>query len=365
MLRNNELKRYNFTEQYNSINGLRALAAIGIVLVHVKYLGGGGRFAISVKIIDRVINSLTDLVFLFMIISGFSMCCGYYERISSGKMKISKFYERRYQKILPFFALIVFFGFIASPSLDALFESFANLTLCFGLLPNANISLIGVGWTLGIIFEFYLLFPFFCFLLHSKKRAWFALGVSMIYNILCKVYFLDENHVVADFSDRMSFVFCSMFFLAGGLIYLYRQDIQKFSKRFRRPFLAVILIFAAGFFLRSGALANDAVDYFWELILFSLILMYAIGVDGKILQNKFTKFMSGISFEIYLCHLMIFRVVEKLKLQYFIKNDIVLYLVMFIAVLCGAIIFASCAKWAIAKVENKIEEISEARKKST
>lgn len=36
---------------------------------------------------------------------------------------------------------------------------FANLTLCQGLLLNANISVIGVSWTLAVIFVFYMLFP--------------------------------------------------------------------------------------------------------------------------------------------------------------------------------------------------------------
>ena len=37
-------------------------------------------------------------------------------------------------------------------SKESLFEVFANLTLCQGLLPNANITVIGVSWTLAVIF---------------------------------------------------------------------------------------------------------------------------------------------------------------------------------------------------------------------
>lgn len=52
------------------------------------------------------------------------------------------------------------------------------MTLCQGLLPNMRIEVIGVSWTLAVIFVFYMLFPFFCFLIGNKKRAW---GVAVTF----------------------------------------------------------------------------------------------------------------------------------------------------------------------------------------
>lgn len=68
---------------------------------------------------------------------------------------------------------------------ESLFEVFANLTLCQGLLPNAKISVIGVSWTLAVIFVFYMLFPFFCFLIGNKKRAWGVAVAALVFNWLC------------------------------------------------------------------------------------------------------------------------------------------------------------------------------------
>ena len=59
--------------------------------------------------------------------------------------------------------MLCILDFLISPSKNALYEVVANLTLCQGLLPNMNISIIGVSWTLAVIFVFYLLFPFFDF----------------------------------------------------------------------------------------------------------------------------------------------------------------------------------------------------------
>ena len=101
---------------------------------------------------------------------------------------------------------------VISPSRDALYEAFADLTLLFGFLPNAgDISVIGVGWFLGLVFVFYLCFPFFCVLLETKKRAWSAFGISLIYNFVCANYFG---------VGRTNILYSACFFLAGGLIYL-------------------------------------------------------------------------------------------------------------------------------------------------
>ena len=93
------------------------------------------------------------LVFLFMMVSGFGMCCGYYQKFKDQEIGVADFYKKRYSKIWPYFALLCVLDFVMSPSKSALYEVFANLTLCQGLLPNMNISVIGVSWTLAVNFS--------------------------------------------------------------------------------------------------------------------------------------------------------------------------------------------------------------------
>ena len=85
---------------------------------------------------------------------------------------MNDFYKKRYTRILPFFAFLCVVDLLVSPSIGSLYEFFVNITLCFGFLPNYGaITVIGVGWFLGIIFVFYMLYPFFVFLMDNKKRA--------------------------------------------------------------------------------------------------------------------------------------------------------------------------------------------------
>lgn len=86
-------------ERYDNIDGLRAYASLGIVMMHVL---ANGFYDLDGFLFDKLIPSFADLVFLFMMVSSFSMCCGYYERVSLGKITPISFYRKRYSKIWPF-----------------------------------------------------------------------------------------------------------------------------------------------------------------------------------------------------------------------------------------------------------------------
>lgn len=57
--------------------------------------------------------------------------------------------------------------------------------------------------------------------------------------------------------------------------------------------------------------------------------------------------------EIYLCHMLIFRILEKLKLTNIAGNDFWSYLITFIFTIIGAILFAMFAKKIIRFLNSK------------
>lgn len=284
-----ETIRKTTENRYDAIDGLRAYSAIGIVLMHVL---ANGNYSVSGFVFDRLIPSFTDLTFLFMVVSGFAMCRGYYDKIINGKISLDVFYGKRFAKTWPFFALLCMLDIIISPSVNSLTEVLANLTLCFGLLPNANISVIGVGWFLGLVFVFYLIFPFFCYLISDKRRAWFSFVVALAFNLLCSVYFgIGRNNIM----------YSAVFFLAGGLIFVYRGSVQRLSEKYRWIFWGLCVVVTIGYYM----LGDNVVLI---LAVCSLYLLYVIGNKKKsLLNNKITKFLSGLSMEIYLSHMLIYR----------------------------------------------------------
>ena len=180
---------------------------------------------------ERLIPSFTNLVFLFMMVSGFGMCCGYYQKIIDQKISVEDFYKKRYIKIWPYFALLCALDFVMSPSKSELYEVFANLTLCQGLLPNMNISVIGVSWTLAVC--------------------------AVIYNFVCSTYFFDESHIadreVVNFSARTNILYCAVYFIAGGLIFLYRKELAEFASKHKVIAGAIFLIATVAYFALGGS----------------------------------------------------------------------------------------------------------------
>lgn len=348
-------------ERYSSLDGLRAYAAIGIVIMHVLanlYVVPEKNFLYGI-----MIPSLTNFVYLFFVISAFAMCCGYYERMKVGKISMNQFYKKRYQRVLPFFALLVLIDCIVphgankhelstmvgktvstvTPWLEQLYQSFADLTLAFNLLPNADIKVIGVGWFLGLIFLFYMLFPFFVFMMDNKRRAWKSLILMLIFCYVSINYFYTERFI--DFEvTRHNIIYSAPFFGVGGIIYLYRDNISTLVKKYDNVVLGFAWIMTIGFWL------SDAKDFWFVLamcILCAIWLMYAIGTEGKVLNNGFTKHLSGISMEIYLCHMMAFRGVEMLHLSKYIQQPDILYWITCILTLAVAIVFSHIAKYKV------------------
>lgn len=319
-------------ERYGTIDGLRMIACIGIMMMHIQ---ANNNYEITGYFYNTVIPSFTNFAFLFMTVSAFGMCCGYYEKVMNQTISLSDFYAKRFKKILPFFGFLVFIDVALSLSRAALYEAFADLTLLFGFLPNAgNISVIGVGWFLGLVFVFYLCFPFFCVLLANKKRAWISFAVSLLYNFVCAEYFE---------VGRSNILYSACFFLAGGLIYLYRKELTKISSYITAVFAAASIVV---YYLMGGRVINC-------LIVSMCLLMCAISVRGG-LENQITRFFSNISMEIYLSHMVLFRVIERLGLNTRFGNGWLQYLITVVLVLTATVIFSVVMKKVIDIAERRI-----------
>lgn len=84
-------------KKYNTINGFRTIVCIGIILMHVN---ANVNYKLDNEVLNTVINSFTKFVYLFMIISLFSMCCGYYEEIKNNQISMNDSYVKYVYNIL-------------------------------------------------------------------------------------------------------------------------------------------------------------------------------------------------------------------------------------------------------------------------
>lgn len=358
-------------KRYESLNGLRAYAAIGIVLMHVRAnidVNVTGNF-----LYNHIIPAMSDFVFLFMMVSAFSLCCGYYNRFKNRTVSLNEFYTKRYSRILPFFAILVVLSVFLphspnktaiaraatsfsgpsglSPIIESIIEGLTEFTLVYGLLPNSSLSVMGVGWFLGVIFLFYLLFPFFVFIMDNKRRAWFSFLIIHLLCYFCIIYYYSEKFVSFQTIPR-HFLYNTPFFAIGGLLFLYKSDLEcVFDSRLRKLLLLLVCIgimigywMCSGIkFTYSGVIIKSCAMGSW--------LIYAIVSQTKVLHNKVIDYISDISMEVYLCHMLCFRVVQSLCLSNYIDNVHVCYLITCLLTLSVAIVFSHVVKyWVLPKI---------------
>ena len=84
-------------DRYEGIDGLKAYAIIGIALMHVL---ANGEYRMGGFVFERLIPSFTNLVFLFMIVSGFGM-----PEIQGSENQCSGFLQKTVQQDLAIFRI--------------------------------------------------------------------------------------------------------------------------------------------------------------------------------------------------------------------------------------------------------------------
>lgn len=318
-------------KKYKSIEWLRAIASVCIVLLHVNANGG---YYNDDSIISTIFTSFADLVYLFMIISAFGVCNGYYEKFVSNQVSIFDFYKKRIKKILPFFTLLIVIDLIFNFTTDKLYEAFADLTLFFGFLPINNLSVIGVAWTLGVIFVFYFMFPFFCYMISDKKRTWTYFFIFGLFSLTCSNYFKIGS---------TNFLYDIPYFLVGCIIFLYKDKLNKKIFSVSIPISLIIYYYFKSSFLTT-LLVNSS------LLIGFLCLNEYIKFDNKLIRT-----ISKYSMELYLSHMAFFRLYEKVGLLYLFSNITASFIFAVLLIVLGSVLFAIIFNKILMKVNGKID----------
>ena len=149
---------------------------------------------------------------------------------------------------------------------------------------------------------------------------------------------LDENYYMNTFGARLPVAFDH-----GKGVTLYDTEGRAYT-----DFFACIAVNALYFVCPQSAFTLHSVVPL--LAVFTLWLVYALGAEHKWMHNRVIDFLSGISMEIYLCHMVMFRVVEKMHLERIINDENALFATVCILGIGLAAAFSYFMKLAIAKV---------------
>lgn len=91
-----------------------------------------------------------------------------------------------------------------------------------------------------------------------------------------------------------------------------------------------------------------------NLALFLPWLWYAISAKSVILSNKVMRVLSGISLELYLAQMVIFRLIEKAGLLYKLGTGWMSFIAVWIATVAGLIVFIEIWKKCYGLIQKKL-----------
>lgn len=319
--------------KFDGIDGLKTFSCLAIVAQHLLFNSVYDIGGISHKII-----LFGNAVFMFFIISAFGLCCGYYDKILNKTFDVNNFYSRRYGKIFPFFLFLLVIDVVVDPSIRSVMEAFVESSLAFGFLPNMKLTVIGVGWFLGVVFVFYMVFPFFVFLIQNKMRAWIVLFIALLVSIVCRVHFFSSEYVLNTFVEKTNFLYCAPFFLVGGILFLYKDFFFRFQgeKKVKLLLFCICVIATIVYFITPS---DSMVKPYKNMVLFPLWVLYAISCKHAILNCKIVTYLSSISFEIYLSHMFIYRIIERTIGLRIFGNGWASYIFVYALDILGCIVF--------------------------
>lgn len=292
------------------ITGLRALAVVPVLIFHAfPNLLPGGFYGVDI----------------FFVISGYLISGIIFRGLVSDSFSFFDFYIKRVKRIVPnllavlFFVLIVgwyiaiaseFSWIAANVSHSALF--YQNFTLMkegdyFGVSSQNN-PLLHI-WSLSIEEQFYIIFPFFCFLIWKiGKKSTFCLGVFVVgLTILSFLLCL----TISDQVVRFYLPFSRFWELGVGICVAYIEIFSGVTaRRYGEGLLNGLSVFGFGlillaFFLPSSLYSSPPGFFSLIPVVGSALLILSNAnslINRSILSWSWVTFIGLISYSLYLWH---------------------------------------------------------------
>lgn len=253
-----------------SIDGLRAVAVLGVIAYHAKFLPG----SIGARGVD-----------LFFVISG--LCLSLPVLRSGENLQRSRFWVKRFWRIVPpyWVALAIFaalsltaFGVPTQMTAARPFEFLKEALFFTGFTPLYN----GSFWTLEFEAHWYIFFPFIL-ALFVKSRALFLVLLLGLY-----LWYLSPVRV-----PDAGMLPCFMLGILAADLYLRGMTRPKIVLALAAVFLTLAIVFRTE--------SNDHGDPLWHLAAFCVVLA-GLGAASRVFSWAPLAFIGVASYSIYLVH---------------------------------------------------------------
>jgi len=298
--------RISSSDEFNSINGIRGLAALLVLLSHTA----PGFEAIQIGLS------------LLFVISGFLLSKPFIldHRKIFNWANIERYITKRLKRILPMYYLYIFLIYVVTFKFDTAIKHF------FFVQAEGHL------WPMAQIFLFYMLLPFallICCATHRIHRSipMFILAIAIYFSIT------KMGKWTPFYSGESFHPFFLYAFLMGVLASYIQYDwigprgLARWGKRWTREALGclgIILVFCSIAWsapLKPSPEIFKWVSLFWvKCIASALIILVTLNTHGtiysKIMSNTLFRSVGVIGFSFYILHGLGMQIFEQVQIQY-------------------------------------------------
>lgn len=323
---------------YKDLDLIRVIACIAVFLYHLNVLKGGYL-----------------AVCIFFVLSGYLSCVSFFRK---EKYSLKEYYKNRLLKIyLPL--LVVVFITIATISFIPKINFFnlkpETTSIIFGYNNfwqlNANLDYFAKHtnspfmhfWYISILLQFDLFFPFiYCILrkIGDKFNRIIPCVVIGIFAIISSIYFYKmalTSNIMLTYYHTFTRIFSLLFGMCLGFIHSYYNVLVP--KKFKNKYKIIFNIYNIILILLFILVDSKSIMFPFCMILTSFISCRLIDygtISNKRdinLFDKFIKFLSSISYEIYLVQYPVIFIFEYININMYFKIFSIIFLTTIIAYL--------------------------------
>lgn len=337
------------TIHFKGLNGIRAIAAVGVMLAHI--LGDLGQFGL-----EKLPNSLNIAslgVTMFFTLSGFLITYLLLKEkgaSENNQINITNFYVRRVLRIWPLYFLYVFLCLFTYWYFSIDFES-KMLFFYFFLLANVpliieqTLPFIGHLWSVAVEEQFYLFWPWFS-KINTKKILSYTIFLTISLILLKDIsYILNSKFAIKLplITITTTRFYCMLIGCIAAILFVQKSI---WIERLTNKYIAIgawLILFLA--IINKFQISSALIDHEIISIVTVIVILTQITEKNKIvnLDNKVLDFFGKISYGIYVYHpILIFLSIQflgKFQNDIFINYLIVLSLIFTLTICLSYVSF--------------------------
>jgi peptidoglycan/LPS O-acetylase OafA/YrhL len=297
------------TKYFYSLDLFRGFCGYGVAYCHLH--------AFIYKNVSMEYLSLLFVEFFF-ILSGFVLYPQLMQ-VLDNKKNLIIFYKRRWIRTLPLYIIILL---VVSALMGELFSNdfFKYLFFIQKIIPDfVNNDYFPVAWSLSIEELFYLLFPIIIMFLNKKNII--QSTIIIFFSLLILKYFLSQD-IGSNFFRTGTFLRFDAILLGFLLRHFYFKLIQ-FKVSIVLIFLATFSLYYLGKNFMHQLQEVHELKYIFVLVLqlLSILILLLFTFIEPIMKNSFIKkfslLVSTQTYSIYLIHIILIYLLEKIQFSIF------------------------------------------------